>query len=38
MEVVDVSPGQAEHLMELWVSLFIARELDRMAFKCPFLQ
>ena len=32
--------GQArqgsEHLMELWVSLFIAGPLDQMAFKGPF--
>ena len=29
--------GQSsEHLMELWVFLFIAGELDQMAFKCPF--
>ena len=28
--------GQAEHLMELWVSLFIAGELDQIAFKGPF--
>jgi len=32
--------GQAgwgsEHLMEVWVSLFTAGELDQMAFKGPF--
>ena len=26
----------SEHLVELWVSLFIARELEQMAFKGPF--
>ena len=26
----------SEHLMELWVSLFVAGELDQMAFKGPF--
>ena len=26
----------SEHLMELWVSLFIAGGLDQMAFKGPF--
>ena len=26
----------SEHLMELWVSLCIARDLDQMAFKGPF--
>jgi len=25
-----------EHLMELWVSVFIAWGLDQMALKCPF--
>ena len=26
----------SEHLMELWVSLFIAEELDELTFKGPF--
>ena len=26
----------SQHLMELWVSLFVARELDQTAFKSPF--
>ena len=26
----------SEHLMELWVSLFIAGEWDQMAFRSPF--
>jgi len=26
----------SEHLMDLWVFLFIAGELDQMAFKEPF--
>lgn len=25
-----------EHLLELWVSLFIAGQLDQVAFTCPF--
>jgi len=38
--VPEDTQGQAgqgsEHLMELWVSLFIAGDLDHMAFKGPF--
>ena len=26
----------SEHLMELWVFLFVAEELDQVAFKGPF--
>ena len=34
LETLKISPD--EHLMELWVSLFIAEELDQMAFKSLF--
>ena len=40
MPIPGDTQGQAgwgsEHLMELWVSLFTAGELDQMAFKGPF--